>query len=247
MPFEYGKQISFDDQMSISIDGTNIILDLLKKHNAKATFFCTVTFAKNAPDIIKRIVDEGHELASHTVNHSSFKDEDYLDSLVQLEELSGLPIKGFRMPRMQPVNDIKLKEAGYLYDSSINPTYLPGRYNNLNEPRKYHLKNGIIKLPASVSTYFRFPLFWLSFHNLPIWLYYLLSKKAIKSEGYLNVYFHPWEFYDLSDKERFGFPKYISKNTGREMMLRMDKILKKFSVKGYKFSTIIQFIRPILK
>lgn len=245
MPFEYGKQISFENQISISTQGTIIILDLLKKHNAKATFFSTVTFAKNAPEIIKRIVNEGHELASHTVNHSLFKDEDYLESLVQLEELSGLPIKGFRMPRMQPVNDIKLKKAGYLYDSSINPTYLPGRYNNLNEPRKYHLKNGIIKLPASVSTFFRIPLFWLSFHNLPIWLYYLLSKKAIKREGYLNVYFHPWEFYDLNDKDRFGFPKYVTKNTGKEMALRMDDILGRFSKKGYKFSTIIDFINRI--
>jgi peptidoglycan/xylan/chitin deacetylase (PgdA/CDA1 family) len=246
MPFEYGKTISFEDQMSISIDGTTIILDLLQKYNAKATFFSTVTFAKNAPNIIKRIAHEGHELASHTVNHSSFKEEDYLDSLVQLEKLSGLPIKGFRMPRMQPVNDKKLKESGYLYDSSINPTYLPGRYNNLKEPKKYHLKNGIIKLPASVST-FRFPLFWLSFHNLPVWLYYLLCKKAIENEGYLNVYFHPWEFYDLNDKERFGFPNYVSKNTGKQMTIRMDEILRRFSKKGYKFSTIINFINPIFK
>ncbi|OAQ39627.1 polysaccharide deacetylase [Pedobacter psychrophilus] len=247
MPFEYGKSISFADQISISTEGTTIILDLLKKYSVKATFFSTVTFAKNAPEIIDRIVNEGHELASHTVNHSSFKDVDYLDSLVQLQELSGLPITGFRMPRMQPVNDNKLREAGYLYDSSINPTYLPGRYNNLKEPRKFHYKNGIIKLPASVSTFFRFPLFWLSFHNLPNWLYFWLSKKAIKSEGYLNIYFHPWEFYNLKDKKRFGFPTYVSKNSGNKMVLKMEDMLNRFSKKGYQFSTISNYILPIFK
>ena len=49
MPFEYGKTISFEDQMSISIEGTSLILDLLEKHQIKATFFSTVIFAINAP------------------------------------------------------------------------------------------------------------------------------------------------------------------------------------------------------
>lgn len=60
MPFEYGKTISFEEQIAISIQGTTAILDLLQKHNAKATFFSTVTFAINAPDVIKKIISEGH-------------------------------------------------------------------------------------------------------------------------------------------------------------------------------------------
>jgi peptidoglycan/xylan/chitin deacetylase (PgdA/CDA1 family) len=39
MPFEYEREIDFNDQISISIQGTNSILDLLKKHQVKATFF----------------------------------------------------------------------------------------------------------------------------------------------------------------------------------------------------------------
>jgi hypothetical protein len=66
MPFEYGKTISFEDQMSISIEGTSLILDLLEKHQIKATFFSTVIFAINAPEIIKRIIKDGHEIASHS-------------------------------------------------------------------------------------------------------------------------------------------------------------------------------------
>ena len=73
MPFEYQRDISFDDQISISRTGTIIILDLLKKHNIVATFFSTVVFAKEIPDLIKRIIDEGHELASHTYYHSNFE------------------------------------------------------------------------------------------------------------------------------------------------------------------------------
>jgi peptidoglycan/xylan/chitin deacetylase (PgdA/CDA1 family) len=41
MPFEYGKTISFDDQLSISTAGTLSILQILKKAGIKATFYCT--------------------------------------------------------------------------------------------------------------------------------------------------------------------------------------------------------------
>ena len=44
MPFEYGKDISFEDQISISVAGCHIILDLLKKHQFKATFFFYCNF-----------------------------------------------------------------------------------------------------------------------------------------------------------------------------------------------------------
>ena len=70
MPKEYGFDIPFERQMSISREGLIAILDLLKKHEAKATFFSTVVFAQNAPDLIERLLGEGHELGSHTYYHS---------------------------------------------------------------------------------------------------------------------------------------------------------------------------------
>ena len=99
MPFEYGKEISFEDQIQISIQGTTAILDILRNNSVKATFFSTVTFALNAPQIMKRIVDEGHEVASHSYYHSDFKVEHLKSSKVKLEEITGQEIVGFRMPR----------------------------------------------------------------------------------------------------------------------------------------------------
>ncbi len=72
MPLEYNKEISFEDQMEISIRGTKHILDILDKHQVKATFFSTVIFAQNAPEVIKRLLSSGHELASHGYYHSAF-------------------------------------------------------------------------------------------------------------------------------------------------------------------------------
>jgi len=245
MPFEYGKAISFEDQIDISIRGTIIILDLLQKHGLRATFFSTVVFAINAPDLIKRIKNEGHELASHTYYHSKFELQDLLNSKLKLQEISGAEVYGFRMPRMMPVSVEQIENAGYSYNSSINPTWLPGRYNNLSSPRIYFKQGKVIQLPASVSPLLRIPLFWLAFHNFPLWLYKYLLKKTYHKDSYINIYFHPWEFIDLNNKERFGFPKYVSKNSGNKMVERMDRLMQWINSKNYKCSTIIDFVKDI--
>jgi hypothetical protein len=72
MPFEYGKSLDFKEQLSVSTEGTLVILNLLKEANIKATFYCTANYANHKPDIIRKIVDEGHELASHGYFHSEF-------------------------------------------------------------------------------------------------------------------------------------------------------------------------------
>jgi peptidoglycan/xylan/chitin deacetylase (PgdA/CDA1 family) len=241
MPFEYERTISFEEQISISRKGTTIILDLLLKHQIKATFFSTVTFAKQVPDLILRIVKEGHELASHGVFHSQFEDKHLLESKLALEKLSGIIINGFRMPRMRDVNNQELFNSGYKYNSSLNPTWLPGRYNHLNKPRTTYKEEGILQIPASVSPILRFPLFWLSFHNLPLSVYQYLALKTIKKDRYLNVYFHPWEFTDLSDKEKFGFPGYVSKNTGDKMVKRFDQFIVSFLKSNLEFNTLSSY------
>ena len=235
MPFEYNKTISFEEQMRVSITGTTIILDILDKHKIKATFFSTATFAINAPQIMERIVKEGHEIGWHTYYHSAFKTEDLLASKLKLEEITNTEVIGFRMPRMQPVDEKEIFKAGYIYNSSLNPTYLPGRYNNFDKPRTFFKQDGVWQIPASVSPLVRFPLFWLSFHNLPLWLYQWLCKITLKKDGYLNLYFHPWEFTDLNQKEKYNFPNYVSKNSGVRMAERLDTLITEMKKNNYSF------------
>jgi len=247
MPNEYGKEIPFDDQIAISVEGTYHVLKILAKHEIKATFFSTVVFAQNNPSLIGKILEAGHELASHGFYHSKFETAHLLSSKVALEELSGQEIKGFRMARMMSVDENEITKAGYLYNSSINPTWLPGRYNNFSKPRTFYHSAGTWQLPASVSPVLRFPLFWLSFHNLPLTTYQWIAKRTYLRDGYLNLYFHPWEFTDLGDKERFGFPAYISRNSGNKMIERMDSFLTYLKRNDYEFSTIWDFKLSIQK
>ncbi|HMJ67401.1 MAG TPA: polysaccharide deacetylase family protein [Cyclobacteriaceae bacterium] len=240
VPAEYGIDIPFDRQISISVTGTLRILDLLKGSGIKATFFSTVVFAKSAQHVIDRIIAEGHELASHGWFHSSFENKDLITSKNELARISGVEVKGFRMARMMNVDDTAIKDAGYFYNSSLNPIYLPGRYNNFGSKRTVFKEHGLVHLPASATPLLRIPLFWLSFHHLPFWLYKMACQRTINNDDYLNIYFHPWEFADISDPQ-LGLPWLIRKNSGEEMVTRFRELLLWMQRKHYTFGRLIDF------
>lgn len=243
MPLEYGGEIPFEEQISVSRKGLERILDLLKKHNAKATFFSTVIFAEQCKDLVNRLLEEGHELASHTYYHSQFEVADLQKSKEKLEEMFPTEVIGLRMPRMRPVSETDVADAGYIYNSSINPTFLPGRYNNLKVSRKYFYQSGVLQVPASVSP-MRIPLFWLSFHNFPIWIYRFLAQNVLRKDGYLNIYFHPWEFAEIKNP-KYKLPNFTTKNTGEDMVTRFDEFLTWLNKKGNTFGTFKDFLDKI--
>jgi peptidoglycan/xylan/chitin deacetylase (PgdA/CDA1 family) len=242
MPLEYKKSISFDDQIKISSEGTAIILDLLKESNIKATFFSTATFAVHSSSLIKRLCKDGHELASHGYFHSQFESDHLAKSKRKLEEISGHSVNGFRMPRMMPVDNDAIVKAGYLYNSSLNPVFIPGRYNNFFSPRSIFKEGDLIQLPASATPIFRIPLFWLSFHNFPLWFYKRICTQAMNADRYLNIYFHPWEFTDLT-YSHYGFPGFVSKNSGILMINRFKSLLSWMKDQQFQFSTIDNFLQ----
>ena len=244
MPLEYKGEIPFEKQISVSQTGLGRILDLLKKHQVKATFFSTVVFAENSKHLIKRLLDDGHELASHTWFHSDFEEKHLKESKERLEELFSAKVTGLRMPRMMPVSKNAVEDAGYAYNSSINPTFLPGRYNNLKVSRTYFKEGKVTQIPASVSPNFRIPLFWLSFHNFPLSFYKKLASDTLKKDRYLNIYFHPWEFAEIKD-EAFKLPGFTVKNSGKDMVERFDAFISWLKSKNYTFGTFQEFQKQI--
>src|SRR5574344_1852774 len=105
VPREHGVDFSLEQGMEVSVYGIGKILDGLKKRGVIATFFCTSNFAENAPSLMKRIMDEGHEVACHGCDHWSPKASDVKRSKEIIERLTGLHIQGYRQPRMFPVSD----------------------------------------------------------------------------------------------------------------------------------------------
>jgi peptidoglycan/xylan/chitin deacetylase (PgdA/CDA1 family) len=78
---------------------TPFVLNILKKHGAKATFFCIGDNVRKHPDVFEQVKNEGHAIGNHTFNHlKGWKTEDktYLDNFLQTDKL--LDTKLFRPP-----------------------------------------------------------------------------------------------------------------------------------------------------
>jgi peptidoglycan/xylan/chitin deacetylase (PgdA/CDA1 family) len=106
---EKALYLTFDDGPHPTI--TPIVLDLLSKYNAKATFFCIGDRAKRYPEILQRIRQEGHAIGNHTQHHVNgwaTLDRDYIDQVNQAAEF--IPSKLFR----PPYGRIKRSQAGLL-------------------------------------------------------------------------------------------------------------------------------------
>ena len=101
VPREHGVEFTLEQGMEVSKVGTNRILDVLKEQGVKATFFCTGNFAENAPEVMQRIMDEGHEVACHGVDHWQPKATDFAISKQIVERVTGRTVYGYRQPRLR--------------------------------------------------------------------------------------------------------------------------------------------------
>ncbi len=237
IPEEFGQSLDWSTKCAVTNEGLARLLPILDKYKVKATFFTTGAYAKANTEGVKKIA-ERHEIASHALNHSSFEPQDYAASKIVLEKISGQTIRGFRMPRLRPVDYEVLKETAYAYDASLNPTWLPGRYNRLCAP-KIPFHNGSVHIfPSSVTPIFRVPLFWLSFKNLPLWVNKYLFKRVMHN-GLLIFYIHPWEFAHLS---RFDLPMYVKRVDGEILAKKFDDFMAFIATKG-EFVTCSEYLK----
>ncbi len=112
---------------------TDAVLALFAEHGVKATFFTLGWVAKRHPALIRRIVDGGHEIASHGWDHQrvfTLTADQFRDDLAQaraaIEDAAGVAVTGYRAPsfsidRRTPWAHAVLAEAGYTYSSSVAP------------------------------------------------------------------------------------------------------------------------------
>lgn len=247
VPREHGVDISLDEAMRVSVDGTTRILDILKEcGGVKATFFCTVTFARHAPQVMRRIIDEGHEVASHGVDHTHPAATDVAVSKAELERQLGIIVNGYRQPRMFPVDEAELERAGYLYNSSLHPTFIPGRYMHLDVPRVPFFQGKVLQIPASVSPWLRLPVFWLACHHYPQWLYRWLCRWTHRHDGLFVIYFHPWEFFPLDGHPQWHLPYTVRHNSGDEMARRLKRLITMFRDDKAVFETFTDYVNQRL-
>lgn len=226
IPMEFGFSVPPATQITVGKNGLDAIEPILNE--VACTLFTTANFADHFPNEIKKLAQQ-HEIASHTYYHGSFEACDLLNSRLKLEAITGKAVTGLRMPRMKPIDMPSVIAAGYQYDSSINPTWLPGKYNNFHLSRTVYTEQGMKRIPASVSPNLRIPLFWLSFKNMPYLFFKSLCIQTLRKDGYICLYFHPWEFTPIAD---FELPKYTRRWSGPVMVDRLLTLVKDLKKEG---------------
>lgn len=238
IPNEFGSNLCWDEQLSIGRLGMVAVNEILEHHQITTTIFTTAAYALENRQQLYNLAQK-HEIASHTYHHSSYNDEDLLRSKTTLEVITGKQIFGLRMPRMRPVDMSLVKQAGYSYDSSINPTFIPGKYDNRHLPKTIYTEKNVYRIPCTVTPRVRIPLFWLAFKNFPYPFYRKLAIDALKSFGYLNLYFHPWEFTDISS---YKLPAYVKRYSGDRLVERLHFLINDLA-KEASFDTMNTFLQ----
>ena len=225
----------------------DVILELLDGADAKATFFTLGWIAERYPQVVRRIVEDGHELASHGYGHQRASDltpEQFRDDITRakhlLEDLGGVAIRGYRAPSFSISRKNwwaveELENAGYVYSSSIYPVR-HDHYGMPDAPRFAHRPNGeggILELPPTTVPFFGRNLpaagggwFRLLPYELSRWM---LNRVHAQDQSPCMFYFHPWELdheqprqAGISAKTRFRHYVNLKRMPGRLRRLLND-------------------------
>ena len=249
--------ISGKDQNPTVINGIDKILDLLRKNETFATFFLVGELLLVKPELQDKILDEGHEIAFHTMYHTRLDSEGYKekfsDEIKNFEKLTSGKSKGFRAPTFS-LNDTSswaidmLRECGYQYDSSVVPAKgkMYGLPNALIEP--YRISSSSIENDDPDSEMLEFPLLVTKFLGKKIPAgggFYLRTlpmrviKNAIRKYEDLNIpatfYIHSWELtpeffpkISMSKKDEF-----VTYHNIEKAYTKMNEILENFQFTSF--------------
>ena len=221
------------------------ILEMLAERDVKATFFTLGWIAERYPQLVRSIVDGGHELASHGYGHqraSDLKPAEFAADITHakklLEDLSGAAVHGYRAPSFSiGLANLwafdALARAGYRYSSSIYPIK-HDHYGMPDSPRfAYRVGAGLLEvpvttlrlmnrnLPSSGGGYFR-----LLPYALSRWMIGTVNRQDREAAIF---YFHPWEIdtgqprvAGIDVKTRFRHYVNIPRMEGRLQQLLTD-------------------------
>lgn len=223
------------------------LLELMDTLDARGTFFVLGWVAQRHPDLVRTIARAGHEVASHGWDHRRVTRQSRAEfrasvrrSKQLLEELTGLPVLGFRAPSFSIVPGREwaldeLLETGYAYDSSLFPVRRPG-YGYPGAQRFIHRwvrPAGILvevppatlrvcgcNLPAAGGAYLR---------HFPVGLVSAALRAFGRRGEAGTVYVHPWEWDAGQPRLPAGWLTRVRHYGGLETTWRkMQTLLREF-------------------
>ena len=243
------------------INGIEKILELLRKNDSYATFFVVGELLEFKPEILDKILENGHEIGFHTMYHTNLNSNGYKEifdeEIKNFHKLTSGKSKGFRAPTFSLNKQSSwaidtLSKNDYLYDSSIVPAKT-NMYGNPNADTKpYKITSKSIEKNDPEGKILEFPLLITKILGKKIPAcggFYLrtlpmkIMENAIKNYEKKNIpatfYIHSWELtpeympkISMSKKDNF-----VTYHNLDKAYTRMEKLLKKF-----KFTSFLRYM-----
>lgn len=199
-------------------NGMPKLLDLFKDEDVSATFFTTGEMAAQFPDLMSRIVHEGHELGCHGHTHQKFTELSYEGAELEIS-------KSIKILRQYA--KVTSFRAPYL---SFPATYLP-----ILIKHGFSLDSSLSRSDKDIDTKINTSIIKRIVPNLPcicIRLPRFLFTHKIKNQETVMLFMHPWEFIDMS-KRGLRFDRYF--NTGDYAINGLRKWIRYFKKHHYQF------------
>ncbi len=234
----------WDSEESRVEKGTRRCLELLDRHNVKATFFVLGWTAERHPQVVAEIAERGHEIGCHSYMHPEvFKlsaDEFRVDCQKALNALAAAGVEnvaGYRAPSFSitpPVHSYLeiLQELGFRYDCSIFPVRHP-RYGQPGSPREaYRLSAAddalaVIPMPTWRILGQNIPFSGGGYMRLLPWpAYKFLRAMAKRQNQPCIVYIHPWEMDDFKPQAGQSAAMSLRSQGGQDSVLgKLEKLM----------------------
>jgi len=242
------------------LTNTGWILDLLAKHDCKATFFFLGNVAEHYPELVRRAVEEGHEIGVHGDVHDYISDMDQSQFRAEIERgmskiraagatrIAGHRATAFSISRNNLWALDTLRELGIEFDSSIFP-FDGGRYGIADWQRGPGMTEaGIVEVPMSVISVAgrKLPCMGGGYVRYFPMAFTRWCASRLHRDGLIPVcYFHPYEFehrkpsFSQADVERVEprvlrrlkrFNRMQGFGRGRPMRRKLERLVKDYDV-----------------
>lgn len=251
------KNIDIKKKVPKIVKGIDKILDWLRKNETNATFFLVGEILDENPELLDKIILEGHEIAFHSMHHKKLdlqNKEEFTHDLLEFQRLSENKSKGFRAPTFSLNNSSSwiidvLSKHNYQYDSSIVPakTQLYGMPNAETKPYKITKNN--LENNSEDGKIMEFPLLTTKILGKKIPAgggFYLRTlpmkflENAINHNVSRNIpstfYIHSWEL-TPEFMPKLNLPwkdKFITYHNLNNALPKIDNLIKKFKFTSFE-------------
>lgn len=218
--FENTGALKSEELLEVTIQNTKALLRSLESQEILATFFIEISLIPHLDKLVKKIINEGHEISFYNID-STIEEIELIKK--NTEDLIGKQIRGIRMK--EAAFDLStIQSLRFTYVSLIEETALIFPFKRFERKAPYTEEHGLSILHDSISPYSQIPYNDFIFQMIPLSYYESMVIETIKKDEFVLVYLNSWQFTDF-EKFQFEIPFYKKFRSGKKLQDKVDQFL----------------------